>query len=84
LDDIFEDVKMSENDKALALLPEVLASIAQLPDQRARLARALLGVFAGNIFDLGSAATIARFEAESSTSGASGFQATVAALEVSN
>ncbi len=59
--DPFHDLKQRENDRALAELPAVLHEIDQsnfetLPERMAR------GLFAGNLFDMGSHAAIAAFE----------------------
>jgi len=58
--DPFRGVKARENEAALALLPGVLAEIdAASPTARRELIAA--GLMAGNIFDLGSRATIQRY-----------------------
>jgi len=61
--DAFEHVKRAENDAALSLLPQVLQEIDHL-DGPDRIEALLRGVFAGNIFDLGSAATVQRYQQE--------------------
>lgn len=53
-------VKRRENEQALALLPQLLAEIDALQGE-ARLAALVRGIFAGNIFDLGSMGAIQRF-----------------------
>ncbi len=56
--DVFKAVKVRENGLALALLPSVLAELDSLSsDIKARWQLVLRGVFAGNIFDLGAAAS---------------------------
>jgi len=60
-DDPFQDLKQRENERALAELPAVLHAIDDtefdaLPELLAR------GLFAGNLFDMGSHAAIAAFE----------------------
>jgi len=58
-DDPFRGVKQRANEAAAALLPEVLAELdAADPAEQRRLLT--LGLMAGNIFDLGSRATIDR------------------------
>ncbi len=59
--DPFHDLKQRENDRALTQLPAVLQEIDRtavdaLPERLAR------GLFAGNLFDMGSDAAIAAFE----------------------
>ena len=59
-DDPFAGIKRREDEAALALLPEVLAELdAATPEERC--AQLVLGLMAGNIFDLGAQATIARY-----------------------
>jgi len=61
-DDPFAGVKQRENDTALRLLPDVLAELdGAAPARRQELL--VQGLMAGNIFDLGSAATIQRHRA---------------------
>lgn len=55
--DAYRLAKRTENDKALALLPALLAQQDALGDH-ARLLDVMHGVFAGNIFDLGATSTI--------------------------
>ncbi len=57
LKDPFRHVKLRENRVAAGLYGEAVASIAALPLEQ-RWDRLVRGVFAGNIFDLGSAATM--------------------------
>ncbi|GFR47486.1 hypothetical protein Agub_g9215, partial [Astrephomene gubernaculifera] len=82
LRDIFASVKAAENERALALLPGVLRELDELGagpgGLRAQLELALRGVFAGNIFDLGAAAS-AQLHAEGGASAAA-FAATRARL----
>eukprot|EP00878_Enallax_costatus_P017231 GHUV01018092.1.p1 GENE.GHUV01018092.1~~GHUV01018092.1.p1 ORF type:complete len:208 (+),score=31.45 GHUV01018092.1:606-1229(+) len=61
--DIFSEVKQTENKTALKLLPQVLQDLDQQPNPTAALEQALRGVFAGNIFDLGAAASAQRYAA---------------------
>eukprot|EP00775_Hariotina_reticulata_P011600 gene11600-11744_t len=60
--DIFKAVKEAEDKAALQLLPRVLQQIDEQPSPTAALEVALRGVFAGNIFDLGAAASAQRYE----------------------
>uniref|UniRef100_A0A7S1T206 Damage-control phosphatase ARMT1-like metal-binding domain-containing protein n=1 Tax=Tetraselmis chuii TaxID=63592 RepID=A0A7S1T206_9CHLO len=69
--DIFETVKTEENEKALRVLPGVLRELDSQDDPEARLELAIRGVFAGNIFDLGAAASEELFRSSGPT-----FQAT--------
>jgi type II pantothenate kinase len=55
-------VKAKENEQALALLPATLAELDAIAAPRARLEAALRGVFAGNIFDLGAAASAQQYK----------------------
>lgn len=55
--DIFRSIKQKENEGALELLGEVLQEIDDIADPRQRWEAVVRGVFAGNIFDLGCAAT---------------------------
>jgi uncharacterized protein with ATP-grasp and redox domains len=59
--DIFLYVKAKENEQALSLLPDLLAELDSISDPTARLEQALRGVFAGNIFDLGAAASAQQY-----------------------
>jgi type II pantothenate kinase len=63
--DPFVDVKNRENAKMLPLLPAVCREVDALPDERARLRALVEGLFAGNIFDMGAAATARAFLAGS-------------------
>ena len=56
-DDAYRLAKQTENEAAMALLPNVLADLDALSDQD-RAMRLAEGVFAGNIFDLGVSATL--------------------------
>ena len=58
-DDSFRGVKQRENDAALELLPAVLAEI-DVAEPAERLDLLAAGLVAGNIFDLGAAATVTR------------------------
>lgn len=62
VDDPFARIKARENAAALELLPGVVAAIDSL-DPRDRTGTLVRGIFAGNIFDLGSPATAALFAA---------------------
>ncbi|EIE21322.1 hypothetical protein COCSUDRAFT_53962 [Coccomyxa subellipsoidea C-169] len=62
-EDVFRSVKAEENDKALALLPELLRELDSITDHSQRLETVLRGVFAGNIFDLGAASSADLFSA---------------------
>eukprot|EP00879_Flechtneria_rotunda_P008821 GHRR01009239.1.p1 GENE.GHRR01009239.1~~GHRR01009239.1.p1 ORF type:complete len:373 (+),score=125.77 GHRR01009239.1:739-1857(+) len=68
--DIFKSVKDTENEAALQLLPQVLQQLDEHQIGRERLEAAIRGLFAGNIFDLGAAASAERYEA----GGGVGFQ----------
>ena len=57
LSDPFRHVKVRENRTAVAAYPELLRHLAGLPGP-ARWERLMRGIFAGNIFDLGSALTM--------------------------
>jgi damage-control phosphatase, subfamily II, stand-alone protein len=59
-DDPFADLKNRENDKMLPLLPAVCREIDSLAG-RAQLDALILGLFAGNIFDMGADATAKAF-----------------------
>lgn len=63
-EDPFKGVKYEENRKALQLLPGVLAQLDSQPSLRQRLESAVKGVMAGNIFDLGAAASSDLFNSE--------------------
>ncbi|OPX25334.1 MAG: hypothetical protein B1H04_00075 [Planctomycetales bacterium 4484_123] len=57
LHDPFRHIKLRENQRALGAYPEVVARLEEFsPEQRWE--ELIRGVFAGNIFDLGSAATM--------------------------
>ncbi|KAK6241448.1 Damage-control phosphatase ARMT1-like [Theobroma cacao] len=53
--DIFKKVKDEENAKAISLFPEVVCLNDNIEDGGKRLENLVRGIFAGNIFDLGSA-----------------------------
>ncbi|KAG7584125.1 hypothetical protein ISN44_As08g036080 [Arabidopsis suecica] len=53
--DIFKKVKDEENAKAISLFPEVVSLSDAIEDDGKRLENLVRGIFAGNIFDLGSA-----------------------------
>lgn len=61
VDDPFRRAKEREGRAALALLPARLEELDAVPEA-ARLEALVQGMFAGNVFDLGSHATAARFE----------------------
>ena len=71
--DVFAQVKASENEKAVALLPAVLAELDQGDGSAEACFR---GVLAGNLFDLGAADTAAAF-----ARGESGFDSAKARLK---
>ena len=58
--DPFFDLKNRENAKAIGLLPEVCRELDSLHDAQ-QLRAVVAGVFAGNIFDMGAAATAKAF-----------------------
>ncbi|HEX4053552.1 MAG TPA: ARMT1-like domain-containing protein [Tepidisphaeraceae bacterium] len=58
--DPFADLKNRENEKMLPLLPSVCRQIDALPPAK-QLDSLVLGVFAGNIFDMGADATAKQF-----------------------
>ena len=61
--DCFLDVKTSENERALTVLPGVLKELDDLRGDPDELLMALVqGTFAGNIFDLGAATSAALYE----------------------
>ncbi|KAL4457774.1 hypothetical protein ABPG75_012639 [Micractinium tetrahymenae] len=62
--DIFRQIKAKENAGALGLLRDVCAELDQHTEQRDRWDAVLRGVFAGNIFDLGCAATTDMYHQE--------------------
>ncbi|CAO2814791.1 unnamed protein product [Amaranthus hypochondriacus] len=53
--DIFKKVKDEENAKAITLFPDVVGLSDAIEDPGKRLENLVRGIFAGNIFDLGSA-----------------------------
>ncbi|CAH2076669.1 unnamed protein product, partial [Thlaspi arvense] len=53
--DIFKKVKDEENAKAISLFPEVVRLSDAIEDEGKRIENLVRGIFAGNIFDLGSA-----------------------------
>lgn len=61
LPDIFCAVKAKENTAALQLLPALVQELDSMTDPHAMWTTALQGVFAGNLFDLGSATSSAMF-----------------------
>lgn len=60
--DPFRGIKQRENEAALALWPAVVAEADATPAER-RLRALAGGLMAGNVFDLGSPATVARYQA---------------------
>jgi uncharacterized protein with ATP-grasp and redox domains len=72
--DIFENVKKEENEAALKLLPSLIQVFDSMPLLHERWDLAFRGVFAGNLFDMGAAASAAAFE--SGQAGAASFLAT--------
>lgn len=75
-EDCFLNVKTAENARALATLPAVLREMDAIRDPGARIEALVRGVFAGNVFDLGAAASAARH-----ADGDGGFEATRAGLK---
>ena len=77
--DCFASVKREENEAALRALPDVLRALDETTgeDDDARLAACVRGAFAGNIFDLGAAASVDLYE----NGGGVDFAATVAKLK---
>ena len=75
-EDCFLHVKTAENARALATLPAVLREMDAIRDPGARIEALVRGVFAGNVFDLGAAASAARH-----ADGDGGFEATRAGLK---
>ncbi|XP_016705275.1 damage-control phosphatase At2g17340 isoform X2 [Gossypium hirsutum] len=61
--DIFKKVKDEENTKAISLFPEVVRLNDDIEDGGKRLENLVRGIFAGNIFDLGSAQLILQWQA---------------------
>jgi len=60
--DAFFDLKNRENEKMLPLLPSVCRELDDMAaDPRGQLGAIILGIFAGNIFDLGAEATTKLF-----------------------
>jgi type II pantothenate kinase len=57
LDDPFRNIKQRENIAAMKMYPDVVDALWELP-REARWARMIQGCLAGNIFDLGSPATM--------------------------
>lgn len=74
--DCFQDVKAKENEQALTVLPGVLAEIDAITNAKDRLLALIQGAFAGNIFDLGAAASAKLHE-----DGGGDFRSTRAALK---
>ena len=70
--DAFASVKQRENEVALRLLPDLLRAIDAVPPGMDRGVRLLRGVLAGNIFDLGAAASAAAFGDLEGTAGERG------------
>ncbi|OMO51484.1 hypothetical protein COLO4_37644 [Corchorus olitorius] len=56
--DIFKKVKDEENAKAISLFPDVVRLNDNIEDEGQRLENLVRGIFAGNIFDLGSAQAV--------------------------
>ena len=75
-EDCFLNVKTAENARALTTLPAVLREMDAIRDPGARIEALVRGVFAGNVFDLGAAASAARH-----ADGDGGFEATRAGLK---
>ncbi len=62
LGDPFHDLKQRENAIALRQYPSVIKALDALPDD-ARIDTLVAGLFAGNLFDMGSRAAVEAFEA---------------------
>jgi len=60
--DIFLSVKREEDEAAMPILPIVLKELDSESDPKKRLILAAQGVFAGNIFDLGAAASAEHYQ----------------------
>ncbi|MHB1157458.1 MAG: ARMT1-like domain-containing protein [Phycisphaerales bacterium] len=60
--DPYSHIKLMENEACLKLLPGVLAELDAMRDPRKLLETLIVGVFAGNVFDLGAAGTLALYE----------------------
>lgn len=75
LRDIFAQVKGDEDAAALQLLPGVLRGLDAVADPKQRLELAVRGILAGNVFDLGAAASAELF-ASGQGGGAEAFCAT--------
>lgn len=60
--DPYHHIKSMENEACLKLLPGVLAELDAMRDDKHRLEALITGVFAGNVFDLGAAGTLALYE----------------------
>ncbi|XP_039014679.1 damage-control phosphatase At2g17340-like, partial [Hibiscus syriacus] len=59
--DIFKKVKDEENAKAISLFPDVVLLNDDIEDEGKRLENLARGIFAGNIFNLGSAQLVEVF-----------------------
>lgn len=59
-DDPYRNVKRKENEAALKFYPRLVSELDSQPAQR-RLGELIVGVFAGNIFDLGAMATVKEY-----------------------
>ncbi|XP_054779067.1 damage-control phosphatase At2g17340-like [Prosopis cineraria] len=62
--DIFKQVKEEENEKAMTLFQDVVRLNDAIEDEGKRLENLVRGIFAGNIFDLGSARLAEAFAKE--------------------
>lgn len=68
-EDVFRDVKASQNDEACRMLPALLRRLDQMQDERVQMERLVRGLLAGNTFDLGANASARAFQDGESTSG---------------
>lgn len=68
-EDVFREVKASQNAQANQLLPSLLSSVDQIQDERAQMERLVCGMLAGNAFDLGASASARAFQHGDASSG---------------
>jgi len=68
-EDIFREVKASQNEQACRMLPALLRELDQVQDERVQMERLVRGLLAGNTFDLGATASARAFQDGESTSG---------------
>ncbi len=60
--DPYQHVKERENTRCVAMFAPLVLELDAMPDALATLQKLVLGVFAGNIFDLGASATAAAYK----------------------